>query len=356
MQIQCPQCGKTLKVPAQFIGKVVKCPCGHTTRASSSSPGIPSSQNNRGTASPSRDGKASSGLSITSMILGILSIALCFGLLLGVPAIITGFLAKKKIKTGQATGRGFAITGIITGFLGSIVITGIQVVVGVGLLMPAAQAAKEASRRMDCSNNMKQIALAFHNYHSAYKQLPATATGGSPDKRLLSWRVALLPFLGEQELYEAFNHNEPWDSEHNLPLAQRMPEVYRCESATVLEQGKTVYLLPINALPRSADNPSFVFRNDAVTKFRDILDGLANTIMMVEAPPSEAVTWTQPEDLPVNLADPLKMIGGKVHIGGTHVMMADGAVIFITNSIDSDLLAALLTKQKGEVIEEVLNE
>ena len=86
------------------------------------------------------------------------------------------------------------------------------------------------------------------------------------------------------------------------------------------------------------------------TRFREVTDGLANTIMGVEADASEAVPWSKPSNLELDWDNPLAQMG-HIHQGGFHVMMADGAVIFITHSIEPNLFKALLTRDGNEVIE-----
>ena len=75
--------------------------------------------------------------------------------------------------------------------------------------------------------NLKKLALAMHNYNDTYGRLPLAATMGKNGKALLSWRVELLPYLEEQELYRQFKRDEPWNSPHNLKLLSKMPAVYR---------------------------------------------------------------------------------------------------------------------------------
>ncbi|HEY7310342.1 MAG TPA: sigma-70 family RNA polymerase sigma factor [Gemmataceae bacterium] len=74
--------------------------------------------------------------------------------------------------------------------------------------------------------NLKQLALAMHNYNDTYGRLPLAATTDKKGKALLSWRVALLPYLEEQELYKQFKLDEPWDSPHNKKLLSKMPAIY----------------------------------------------------------------------------------------------------------------------------------
>ncbi|MCA9140749.1 MAG: DUF1559 domain-containing protein [Planctomycetales bacterium] len=224
---------------------------------------------------------------------------------------------------------------------GNIGTTGILV----GLLLPAVQAAREAARRMTASNELKQIGLALHNYHSAYKKLPDAASRDEAGNPLLSWRVAILPFIEQQALYEEFHQDEPWDSPHNIKLLERMPSVYVDPSVPV-QPGYTVFQLPVGT--------GLMFEDDGKRKFRDVLDGLSNTIMAIETSRGAAVPWTKPDDWHVDMQDPLAMTGDS-HQNGFHVLMGDGAVIFIAKSIDLGLFRSLLTRAGGEVIEERIN-
>src|SRR5437588_6801844 len=100
----------------------------------------------------------------------------------------------------------------------------------VALLLPAVQAAREAARRAQCTNNLKQIGLAMHNYHSSNNCFPPAFTTDRDGKPLLSWRVLLLPYLECSSLYANFHLDEPWDSPHNRPLVNQMPSVFACPS------------------------------------------------------------------------------------------------------------------------------
>ena len=83
------------------------------------------------------------------------------------------------------------------------------------LLLPAVQAAREASRRMECSNNLKQISLAMHSYHDVYGSLPPAYTIDEEGRRLHSWRTLLLPYLEAGQIYEQLDLSQPWDSLDN---------------------------------------------------------------------------------------------------------------------------------------------
>ncbi len=211
----------------------------------------------------------------------------------------------------------------------------------VALLLPAVQAAREAARRMSASNNLKQIAVAMHNYHDTYGKLPPQATYDDQGKPLLSWRVHLLPFVEQSELYDQFHLDEPWNSEHNAGLIEHIPMVYRNPSSSA-EPQMANFLVPTGE--------GSIFANKEGTGFRDILDGTSNTIMVVEADDSAAVIWTKPDDLAYVNEQPLRGLGS-AHPGGFQVSLADGSVRFISNTIDQDVLLRLFQMADGKPVQ-----
>jgi hypothetical protein len=209
-----------------------------------------------------------------------------------------------------------------------------------GVLLPAVQAARQAARRMTAANKLKQIGLAMHNHHAAYRQLPETAIRDDNGKPLLSWRVKVLPFVEQQALYEQFHLDEPWDSPHNRKLLEQMPDVYRHPAART-PPGHTVFQLPVG--------DSLMFQKEGETQFRDVTDGLSNTLMVVETDAASAVPWTKPADCEIDLSNPLAKMG-KANPQGFNVLMGDGSVLFFANSIDSSTFRAMLTRAGQETI------
>ncbi|EMI55360.1 DUF1559 domain-containing protein [Rhodopirellula sallentina] len=245
-------------------------------------------------------------------------------------------IADKITKALQPTLRGDEVALEMEPEL-SVATTGVLV----GLLLPAVQAARTAARRMSSSNNFKQVMLAFHNYHSAYRRLPAPAITDADGKPLLSWRVALLPFLEEQQLYQQFHLDEPWDSEHNLPLSKKLPSVY---------ESPGVPLPPGRTMIQAIVGEKIGMHPEKKTSFRDFLDGLSNSILIVETNPDAAVVWSKPEDIEIDLDRPLRNLGN-ARDGGFHVGMGDGAVRFALRGIDPDLFTKLLTRSGKEVVD-----
>lgn len=211
----------------------------------------------------------------------------------------------------------------------------------VALLLPAVQAAREAARRAQSTNNLKQLGLALHNYHDVYGHFPSQAIYDSNGRPLLSWRVSILPFLECNSLYEQFHLDEPWDSDHNRALIPLMPEVYRNPSGPA-EPGMAHYLALVG--------PGTLFEGREPRSFRDILDGPSNTLMLVEVDPDRAVVWTQPEDLPLDPANPLDGLGS-AHPGGFNALFCDGSVRFISAAIDETVFRYLAEIADGQSIE-----
>jgi hypothetical protein len=203
------------------------------------------------------------------------------------------------------------------------------------------------------TNNLKQIVLALHNYEAAYGRLPAQAITDAKGQPLLSWRVAILPFVEQQNLYLQFRFNEPWDSPHNKKLLAHMPSVYTAPGARTKQPHSTFYqglagpgAVFISAgpsmVPNAQPRPSFGRR------LTDVTDGTSNTLMVVEA--ASAVPWTKPDDLVYDAKKPLPKLGGAFP-EGFHAAFADGSVRLIGKDIDEKTLRALITVAGGEVID-----
>ena len=212
--------------------------------------------------------------------------------------------------------------------------------IAVALLLPAVQAAREAARRSQSVNNLKQVGLAMHTYEIANNTFPASAIVGKDGKPLLSWRVAILPYLGLHQLYEEFHLDEPWDSDHNKALIPRMPSVYLNPSTGSPRPGETHYL-------------AFTGPNAALdvkpTGIKDFLDGTSFTVMVADS--TRAVPWTKPEDTPFAMNAAPSLLGtGSPHPGGFNALFADGSVRFLKNTINAVVFKALVSRNGGEVI------
>lgn len=214
----------------------------------------------------------------------------------------------------------------------------------VGLLLPAVQAAREAARRNASMNNLKHIMLALLTHESEHKAFPAHANYDDAGKPLLSWRVHVLPYLGQQELYEKFRLDEPWNSEHNRALIAQMPALYLDPSSGMNpEQGKTHYLGVLGE--------GRFFSGDAEGRSTaSITDGTSHSLAIVQTGDAGAVIWTKPDDWKVDEANLMQPFD-PLHVGGFLTAFADGSVRFIVDAIDPAIFKALLTVTGDEPIE-----
>jgi type II secretion system protein G len=206
------------------------------------------------------------------------------------------------------------------------------------LLLPAVSSAREAGRRSQCANNLKQIDLALLNYEQAHRSFPPAYTVDKNGKPLLSWRVLILPYLEQEPLYRQFHLDEPWDSEHNKKLIVDLP-LYRCPSGRLLP-GKTTYLTV-----RGKDT---IFPgSEKDIDLAAIRDGTSNTIAVVDAGDQSAVDWTRPDDFTPDPKNPTKGLLGH-HPNGFNVVFADCSVHFISAAVDPNVLRALFTRNGRE--------
>jgi hypothetical protein len=276
-----------------------------------------------------------SGKATTSLILGLLS-PFC-SLFAGIPAIILGSLALKDVKRsrGRLQGQGLAITGIVLGSVGSLL--SLLLVIPFALLLPAVQKVRDAAARAQDQNNLKQMALAMHQYEADHNRLPPAALTSPDGKPLLSWRVALLPYLGEGFLYQQFNLNEPWDGPTNKPLLARMPKIYAAPGQQPDGSGLTHYQVFVG--------PGAVFDQGWVPQLTRIPDGIANTLLIAEG--QTPVPWTKPADLDFDPNGPLPRLGGLFR-GVSHAAYADGSVRALPDATPESTLRALITRNGNE--------
>jgi prepilin-type processing-associated H-X9-DG protein len=225
-----------------------------------------------------------------------------------------------------------AISGIVLGSLSSLLLVPILL----ALMIPAVQASREAARRAQCVNNLKQVGIAFNNMDSREDHFPADSIKDANGKPLLSWRVAILPYIDQEALYKEFKLDEPWDSPTNQALLARMPGTYRCPSDPAAP-GMTRYEAIVGA--------GTAFEGGTPHTIKQITDGTANTILVIEG--ATPVPWTKPDDL--DIAQVGSSIGGK-HIRIANALFADGSVRSIKKDTAGAILQALATCAGGEMI------
>ncbi|QDV50673.1 DUF1559 domain-containing protein [Gimesia fumaroli] len=270
----------------------------------------------------------------------------------------------------------------------------------IALLLPAVQQAREAARRSSCKNNLKQIGLAMHNYNDVHTSLPM-----GQNAQLYSPFVAILPFLDQTNLQNLYDFDLYYTDPANLDALNRTITIYLCPTMVLPRAvpylscaekgGPTSYGASIGLHEGSDDgsagNPDGMFpgRNytyTSPTRFRDVTDGLTNTIMCGEfnyrledylwsghssSCPSDTSVQGTPRwgshrwggsypgvalgstngDFNVNL-NANRGTWRSDHVGGAHFLLGDGAVRFVSENIDAGTLDALATKAGGEVIGE----
>lgn len=244
----------------------------------------------------------------------------------------------------SSSGSGWGTVAVILGVLGigGVLCAGVLV----ALLLPAVQSARTAARRMQSQNNMKQIALAFHNYHDTYKYLPPAYQKDAEGNRTMSWRVAILPFMEQQNVFQMYQSDQAWDSAVNQAVANVVIPVYRNPADEKGSPTETSYMV--------ITGPGTLFEEDKKIGFSDVTDGLSNTILAVEVV-GTGVKWSEPKDLDINTML-FKVNGGGANAigspfsGGANVAMADGSVRFMSNDVLEATLKAMVTRNGGEVV------
>jgi hypothetical protein len=199
-------------------------------------------------------------------------------------------------------------------------------------------------------NNLKQIGLAFYNYHDSYRRFPAAAIYSKDGQPLLSWRVAILPFIEQDNLYREFHLDESWDSPHNRGLLPRMPKTYESWGDAETEPYTTFFQVFVGQ--------GTVFEGTKGTKREEITDGPMNTILVIEA--GEGVPWTKPADIPFDPNQSLPPLGGMfkerfrfstLSFGGSKDILsifADGSVHPIKKTINEENLRRLIIRNDGQ--------
>ena len=211
--------------------------------------------------------------------------------------------------------------------------------VGIGLLLPAVQKVRAAAARAQSSNNMKQIMLAMFEYENKNGTYPPAAICDKEGKPLLSWRVAILPYIEQNALYKQFKLDEPWDSEHNKKLIPIVVKVYT-DPQLPLSPGTTIYKVFTGA--------GASFGAAKGPRIADITDGTSNTVGIAAG--GDPVIWTKPEDFVFDgktlprLTTPNDILLCGFLDGSVRALRLAGA-----DKVDDTTLKALLTPRGGEV-------
>lgn len=200
--------------------------------------------------------------------------------------------------------------------------------------------------------SLRAIAAALHNYHAAFRKLPPAVVRDKEGRPLYSWRVLILQYLDEDEVYLRFKSDEPWDGPHNRALLAQTPRCYLPAGGGDDGPGLTRYLAFVG--------PGTAFERDGL-RWADFPDGLSSTLLVVEA--AEPVPWSKPADLAYDPAKPLPPLGGAftkpvyylgIEVGrreGFAACFADGSTRFVDARTDEATLRALITRNGGEKVD-----
>ena len=349
---QCPSCGAVTLVPDEASSATVpedgvraERPVRPRREAREDSGDRPRRRRDRDLAPAS-----TSGMAIAAMWLGISAL---FLLITAIPGAILGMLALRDIgkSDGELGGKGMAVTGLVLSVLSFVFILPIAVMAG--LLFPAVSRVQTAKERMQDANNLRQMGIAMQFHHETYGTYPrAAAFQDGNGKPLLSWRVALLPFIEQGSLYNQFRLDEPWDSPNNKALLPLMPKVYALPNDPNPGAGMTHYQVFVG--PGSAFEPRKLQQGQPLPgqkapgwKVTDFTDGTSNTILIATS--ATPVPWTKPDDMPFDPQGPLPQLGR--YLGSGHnVAFADGSVRLMPYDLPDPSLRAAITRNGGEVV------
>lgn len=233
----------------------------------------------------------------------------------------------------------------------------------VALLLPAVQAAREAARRTQSSNNLKQIGLAMHVYHDIHGMLPSgtVPTTDLPAEERLSWAWSILPFLEQEALYEKMDSASGWSSDANRNALQTPLPVFRNPSQPgqrpYPSSGDYVAMAGVgpNAAELPNDSPlAGIFGFNRTCRFRDVTDGLSNTIMITDASSPAASIFAGGSATIRGFSQSPYLNGpdgiGSPHPGIVNMLLADGSVRAVSVNTDEKTLEALATKAGQEPI------
>lgn len=268
----------------------------------------------------------------------------------------------------------------------------------IALLLPAVQQAREAARRAQCKNNLKQIGLALHNYHDNFNSLPpawvgveaATGRAWVDGVNGWGWASKILPQLDQAPLYNQINFSLPLNDSVNAALRVTKIAPYRCPSDIGPDQwtirddsgnpladlatASYVGNFGIEEIDSCEGQPpgfqcagSGVLYHNARVRFADMTDGVSNTMLAAErrtwADMGWFSTWTgyipggteaacrilgstdHTPNFPLNHFDDFS----SYHVGGAHVLLGDGTVRFISTNISLKVYQSLATRAKGDI-------
>jgi ribosomal protein S27E len=283
IQFACPHCGKQTVVADQFAGQTGPCAaCGQTVTVPVGGMGS--------LGAPAGPARSSSGPSVLLVILGVF----LFGLL------ICGGLA-------------------------------------VALIIPAANTAKQAAKRMNSMNHLKQLGIALHSYHDVHGCFPPAVVNDAQGNPLYSGRVLLLPYLEQSGLYERFDKSKAWDSPENLPISQTMVPTFLDPARTTGNAYRSDYVF--------VTGQGTVFEANRKVNIAEIVDGTSNTVAMFET--SQGPTsWAEPSDWDVSSGTLPPGNHERVRL----FLYCDGSIRPVDHATAQQFIRAITSRNGGEVV------
>lgn len=234
--------------------------------------------------------------------------------------------------------------------------------VATALLLPAVQQSREAARRAQSKNNLKQFALAMHNHHDVMGSFPRgtieNASVADLENRL-SWIVSILPYVDQEAVYRQVDRAAAFDAERNKAAFAGQPMTF-LNPAIEVEVGDygVTHYAGIGGLGEAGptlpvtDPKAGIFAYDRVTRLRDVLDGTSNTLMISEVTEGTAQPWAKGGKGTIRALTKQPYINGPDGIGspfpgGMHAGLVDGSVRFISETIDPSLMERLAAMRDG---------
>ena len=215
-----------------------------------------------------------------------------------------------------------------------------------GIIKILSQSLPQGSADDLNGSNLRCILIAMHNYHNDYNRLPNQAICDKDGKPLLSWRVSMLPYLEQDQLYKQFKLNEPWDSEHNKKLIEKMPKIYVHPFAKNVPANHTLY--QVFYTKQGSKPAAAIMETGKMTLgMLTVQDGTSNTFVLTDAA-AEAVPWTKPADLLYDgtVANLPKMVSPRGD-GWAHVAFGDASVRRFKPGVKPKILWQMIGRNDG---------
>lgn len=240
----------------------------------------------------------------------------------------------------------------------------------IALVMPAVQAAREAARRAQCANNLRQIGLAIANYHEAMASLPMGCIEWRPPsphprpERQIAWSALILPFVDNLAVYDQINFSLAFDAIANSTAARVRIAVYQCPTSqrkpnAIDEFGGSDYGGIFGERITSSNIPAKgTMLIEKAIPYSDILDGLSRTLVVGEDSIFPDGQWINGRNIfdqayAINAAQGSENELQSLHPQGAYGLFCDGSVRFLSERLDVRAVAAICTRAGGETVSDL---